>query len=170
MPELPITLEYDLSRRQRLIPHLRSWGPYQAVGILVFAAVTAAASRLSLWALFAWILFMFALRGYFIGLFNVLFIASQRMDVRIEANGLGYLFGKERYYVCLDGLTAVRDLERSVWTIQHWNGTVINVPKELLAAETLAFLRDWVQRANEIREKHGIRNPYPSEPASPITK
>ena len=113
---------------------------------------------------------MFALRGYFIGLLNVLFVSSQHMDIRIEESGLGYLSGKERYYIFLDGLTAVRDLERSVWTIQHWNGTVINIPKKLLGIDALAFLRDWVQRANVIREKHGIRNPYPSEPASPITK
>jgi hypothetical protein len=37
------------------------------------------------------------------------------------------LAGKERRYIFLDGLTAVRDLERSVWTVQHWNGVALRI-------------------------------------------
>lgn len=94
----------------------------------------------------------------------MVFVMSHHMDIRIEDNGLGYMAGKEWWYISLDGLTAIRDLERSVWTVQHWNGTVVNIPKKILSDEALEFLRDWVCRANDIRNKLGIQSPYPTKP------
>ena len=159
-----LELKYDLTRKQRLIPHLRVWGVYQLFAISALITFTAATVRHSWWISIAAALFLFFCRGYFTGFLNVVFASSQHMDIRIEDNGLGYLEGKERWYIFLDGLTAVRDLEGSVWTVQHWNGTVVNIPKKILSTEALEFLRDWVRRANDIRTKLGIQSPYPTKP------
>ncbi|QQL44080.1 hypothetical protein [Sulfuriroseicoccus oceanibius] len=157
-------LQYDLTRRQRLIPHLRAWGVAQLFVIVGLVGAVAAAFEGSwVFAVLIGLLVLCFGRGYIIGLLNVIFVGSQHMDIRIEDNGLGYMAGKERWYIFLDGLTAVRDLERSVWTIQHWNGTVVNIPKSELSEDTLAFLRDWVRRANDYRDQHGIRSPYPTK-------
>ena len=160
-----IELQYDLTRKQRLIPHLRIWGVTQLFVILgVFAVATATAQRSWWTAIVVVLLILWFGRGYIIGLFNVGFVRLQHMDIRIEDNGLGYMAGKERWYIFLDGLTAVRDLERSVWTVQHWNGTIVNIPKKILSDEALEFLRDWVCRANDIRSKYGIQSPHPTKP------
>lgn len=90
-------------------------------------------------ALFVALLALWFGRGYVVGLINVIFVREQHVDIQIEDNALGFMAGKERWYFSLDGLTAVRDLEGSVWTIQHWNGAVLNIPKEILASDGL----DW---------------------------
>lgn len=160
-----VELQYDLTRKQRLIPHLRIWGVIQLFVILGIFAVAAATVQHSWWTSFVVaLLILWFGRGYIIGLFNVVFVRSQHMDIRIEDNGLGYMTGKERWYILLDGLTAVRDLERSVWTIQHWNGTIVNIPKKILSDEALKFLRGWVCQANDIRNKYGIQSPDPTKP------
>jgi hypothetical protein len=160
-----VELQYDLTRKQRLIPHLRIWGVNQLFVIFGVFAFAAATVRHSWWISLVAALFLLCfLRGYIKGLLNVVFVMSQHMDIRIEDNGLGYMAGKEWWYISLDGLTAIRDLERSVWTVQHWNGTVVNIPKKILSYEALEFLRDWVCRANDIRNKLGIQSPYPTKP------
>ena len=159
-----IELQYDLTRRQRLIPHIRAWGLSQLLVILGAIGVGFAVDRGPWWiALIAALFVLWFGRGYVAGLWNVIFVKLQHMDIVIEDKGLGYLVGKERWYIFLDGLTAVRDLERTVWTIQHWNGTVVNIPKTMLSEDSLNFLRDWVRRANDERAKLGIRSPYPTK-------
>jgi len=156
-------LRYDLTRKQRLIPHIRLWGAAQLIVIIGGVTVVFSAMEGSwLFASFLFLLVFWFGRGYIFGLLNVLFVRSHHMDIHIEDNGLGYMAGKERWYIHLDGLTAVRNLERSVWTIQHHNGAVVNIPKNILSDDALEFLRNWVHRANEIRTKHKIRSPFPS--------
>jgi hypothetical protein len=163
--EMLAELQYDLTRKQRLIPHIRVWGVIQLFLILGMIGIGAALMKGLWWmALFLALPVLWFGRRYIIGLFNVIFVKSQYMDIRIEDKGLGYKTGKERRYVFLDGLTAVRDLEQSVWTVQHWNGTVVNIPKKILSEDTLDFLRDWVRRANSYRDKHGIRSPFSTKP------
>jgi len=160
-----VELQYDLTRRQRLIPHIRTWGLTQLLVILGLFGIGFTAVRGPWWA--ALIVALFVLwfgRGYLTGLLNVLFVKSQHMDIVIEDKGLGYMAGKDRWYIFLDGLTAVRDLEKSVWSIQHRNGTTVNVPKVMISEEVLDFLRDRVQSANDFRDKTGIRSPYPTKP------
>lgn len=156
--------QYDLTRKQRLIPHIRAWGVSQLLVILGMIGVGAAVTQGS-WgvALFAALIILWFGRGYFIGLVNGIFVKLQHMDIRIEDNGLGFMAGNERWYIFLDGLTAVRDLEPSVWTVQHWNGTVVNIPKKVLSEDVLEFLQDWVRRANDYRDKHGIRSSFPTK-------
>jgi len=158
-------LRYDLTRRQRLIPHIRACRLTQLLVILGAVGVGLAAARGPWWIFLITALFvLWFSRCYAVGFWNVLFVKSQHMDIVIEDKGLGYMVGKERWYIFLDGLTAVRDLEKTVWTIQHWNGTLVNIPKTMLSEDALEFLCDWVRRANDERDKLGIRSPYPTKP------
>jgi hypothetical protein len=157
-------LQYDLTRKQRLIPHIKSWGITQLFVMFGFVgAISSAINGSWISGVALALLVVLVGRGYIIGLIGVIFTKSQHMDIRIEDKGLGFMVGKERWYIFLDGLTAIRDLEGSVWTIQHWNGTVVNIPKKLISEEVLRFLLDWVQRANDYRDQHGIKNPYPTK-------
>lgn len=160
-----VELKYDLTRRQRLIPHVRAWGFAQVFLLPGIIAIVAAVVTKPSWTLvIPSLLILWFVRRYLVGVFNVLLKRRQKMDIVIEDSGLGFMIGTERFYVFLDGLTAVRDLESSVWTVQHWNGTVVNIPKKILPDDALEFLRDWVCRANEIRDEHGIRSPHPTKP------
>jgi hypothetical protein len=77
------------------------------------------------------------------------------MDVIIEARGLGFVAAGHRWWIHLDGLKGVHDLEKTVWTIQHRNGAVVNIPKAMLSKEALGFLRDWSRHSVEYRADIG---------------
>ena len=72
---------------------------------------------------------------------------------------MGFSLERRRWYIALDGLTAFDKLAESVWTLQHWNGCVVNIPAELLSAELVEFFRNWVIEADAIRRRLGITPP-----------
>src|ERR1700677_1018238 len=106
MHHLPFELRYNLTRRQRLIPHLRIWGRHAPLIIVCVAGAAAGVVYLSWWCLALLFCLLFIFRGFFIGFLNVVVVRRQFMDLVIEQNGLGFLVGKERWYFALDGLTA----------------------------------------------------------------
>jgi hypothetical protein len=113
----------------------------------------------SWWFLVLLLFFLFISRGFFFGFLNVILVRRQHMDIVVERNGLGILAGNERWYFALDGLTAFGALAEGVWTVQHWNGAVVNIPVELLSADQVEFFRDWVIEAEAIRKRFGIGRP-----------
>ena len=155
MQQLPFELRYDLTRRQRLLPHLKIWRQH-AVLVIGCVAGAAAAVQRSWWVVFPLLFCLFILRGFFAGLLNVLLVRRQPMDVVVEENGLGFLARGDRLYFFLDGLTGFDQLAAGVWTVQHWNGSVVNIPADLLNEEQVEFFRNWVTKANEIRLGLGI--------------
>jgi hypothetical protein len=159
MQWLPIELRYDLTRRQRLIPHLRIWRPFALLIIVTVSAAAWAVVYRGWWYLALLLPLLFIYRGFFIGFLNVLLVGRQHMDIVIERNGLGLLVGEERWYFALDGLTSFDELAEGVWTVQHWNGTVVHIPAELLSAEQVEFFRNWVIEADAIRRRLGIGRP-----------
>jgi hypothetical protein len=155
MAEVPFELRYQLSRWQRLLPHLRIWGvaytPF-VVGVFLFFCVQTIVSVCWLsWpgvAVFGGLaLGMFLLlRGLFVGLLDVLLVPVRRMDVRVEENGLGFLIGKERWWLFLDGLTSIEQHNAGVWILQHWNGWVVLIPVDAITDTQLAHLRTAMER------------------------
>jgi hypothetical protein len=111
------------------------------------------------WCVALLLLLLFIFRGFFIGLLNVLLVGRQHMDIVVEQNGLGFLAGNERWYFALDGLTSFDELVAGVWTVQHWNGTLVHIPAELLSAEQVEFFRNWVIEADAIRRRLGMGGP-----------
>jgi hypothetical protein len=156
MLHLPFELRYNLTRRQRLIPHLRIWGRHVPLIIVCVAGAVAGVVYLSWWCLALLLSLLFIFRGLFIGFSNVVLVRRKAMDLVVEENGLGLLVGTERWYFALDGLTGFAELTEGVWTMQHWNGSVVNIPAELLSAEQVAFFRNWVIEADAIRRRLGI--------------
>jgi hypothetical protein len=146
----PIELRYVLTRRQRWVPHWKLWRGYLPIYTVLLVGATLAV-RQSWWFLPVPIFLVILFRGLFVGTLNVLLVRRQAMDIRIEQNGLGFLVGGDRWWFFLDGLSAVEMLTPGVWTVRHWNGSVVNVPSELLSDSQLNFLRDWVERSKEIR-------------------
>src|SRR5262249_54436243 len=75
------------------------------------------------------------------GLADVVFRKTAWMDIRVEDNGLGFLAGGQRWWLFLDGLTGIDQLTAGVWTLRHWNGSVIHIPADAITDGQLAPLR-----------------------------
>jgi hypothetical protein len=163
MAEAPFELRYQLSRRQRLVPHLRIWGvaytPFVVVVFTFFCVRTIASACSLIWgsvAVFGTLAFglFLLLRGLFVGLLDVLLVPVRSMDIRIEENGLGFLAGGERWWLFLDGLTSIDQLTAGVWTLQHWNGSVVHIPAYAITDDQLAYLRSAMEHG---RTPEGVR-------------
>ncbi len=156
MLALPFELRYYLTRRQRLIPHLSIWARHAPLVIVCIAGAAAGVVYLSWWCLALLLSLLFIFRGLFIGFFNVVCVRRQATDLAIEQNVLGFLVRTERWYFALDCLTRFDKLAKGVWTMQHGNDSVVNIPAELLNAEQVEFFRKWVVEADAIRRRLGI--------------
>ena len=95
MPNLPFELRYTLTRRQRLIPHLRIWWRHAPLIIVCVAGAAAGIVYLSWWCLALLLCLLFICRGFFIGFLNVAVVRRQSMYLLIEENALGFLIGTE---------------------------------------------------------------------------
>jgi len=105
-------IEYDLSRRQRLVAHFGVWAPYLG-GLIVIggggtALVVALASSVSPWLALLILLPLWLVRGFIIGLVNVIFVGVHYMDVIVEENGLGYATKSDRLWIFLDGIIRIQ--------------------------------------------------------------
>src|SRR5437588_7740880 len=107
MAEVPFELRYQLSRRQRLVLHLRIWGvvytPFVVVVFTFFCVQTIVNACSLTWAgvaVFGGLALgvFILLRGLFVGLLDVLLVPVRSVDLRIEENGLGFLVGGERWW------------------------------------------------------------------------
>ncbi|HXG11597.1 MAG TPA: hypothetical protein VNK04_17715 [Gemmataceae bacterium] len=145
MAVVPFELRYSLSRWQRLAPHLRLWGPLSVLVPCVMAVLVASA-LVTWWAGLGAVVWALLFRNFFCGLADVALRRSAPMDLRIEENGLGFLANGERWWLFLDGLTGIDQLAAGVWTLQHWNGSVVHIPAAVISDEQLAHLRTAMAR------------------------
>ncbi len=138
-------IEYDLSRRQRLVAHCGVWAPY-VVGLIVitgggtvlFVDLTVSVSP---WLAPLILLPLWLTRGFIIGLINVIFVGVQHMDVIVEENGLGYAIDSDRFWIFLDGIIRIQKYSRDTWTISHHNGTVISIPTTAIEERYVEHMR-----------------------------
>jgi hypothetical protein len=157
MPEVPFHLQYTLNRRQRIVPHFRIWGVASSFFILslftffVFAAVlNVAKGRLSdgaFFALFALLVFLL-LRGLFVGIIDVILTRQRMIDVLVEDNAAGILFGGERRWLFLDGIIEIRKYRKDVWTLRHHNGAVLNIPVTKISEQQLHHIKTIMERGH----------------------
>lgn len=151
MPHETLQLRYLLNRLQRLVPHLRIWGVFTTFLILALIAFLCVRAIAAVWswdwsgttifsglALGTLVLF----RGLFIGLIDILTVQMRDMDVVFEDNAVGILLGNERRYLFLDGIISISKYRPDIWTIQHHNGSVLNLPVSLISDEQMSFIKN----------------------------
>ena len=153
---LPAHLKYSLSRRQRLIPYLKLWGPMGPAYVMFLAWSVYSAFTNSAWFALAAIVAIWFGRGYILGLFDVLKNSTRDMDILIEPLGIGYLAAGERWYVHMDGILSIRELLSGVWTVSHHNGTVFNIPTNIMPDDCVEHIR------KAIDQKWAICNRLPT--------
>ncbi len=143
-------IRYSLTRRQRLIPHLRIWGPafvpfyvlletFFVVRFIVAVLTLEWLAVLTFGVLAVGMLILF--RGLVTGLVDAVVNARREMNITIEDNALGILIGSERWYLFLDGITKISQYTSDVWTIEHWNGSVVHLLKDMISDEQLNHMQ-----------------------------
>jgi hypothetical protein len=147
--DLPFQLQYSLSRRQRLVPHLVVWAPYlPAVGLMLLVVCLLTVYVSPWWALLS-LWWLWLARGLIAGLVDVAFHSLRHMDVVIQENGLGFLRGNERWWIFLDGIINFGQLIEDTWTLQHYNGVVIHIPTDAITPEQVEFLQAAAARCRQ---------------------
>lgn len=148
---VPFELRYSLPRRWTLWPHIRLWGPFavllslDAVVLLVLLLVLALARpESSKTVVFFAIPLLFVGwfgRNFFRGIVNGLRPGTMKMVLRVEEKALGVGTGDEQIWMFLDGLQRVERLRVGLWTLSHFNGTVLHIPEREISEAQLAHLR-----------------------------
>ena len=94
---------------------------------------------------------------YFASLINAILFSKQTICCSIHERHIELrIGGRESKYLFLDGLKNISSVEKSVWTIEHWNGTLISIPKELLNHDMLDYVREMAADAKRKREAIGL--------------
>jgi hypothetical protein len=146
----PIRIEYDLTRRQRLIPHLGIWAPFVIVPIgavtlgltlLVLKDSAPVLPCLAVGCILVFVFLLFMARGFLMGMLNIALIPTQHMDIVIEEETLGFMTPRGLYRVFLDGITSIHNYDPGTWTVVHYNGTVINIPVPSIAEQYIEHMR-----------------------------
>ncbi len=147
-------IRYSLSRGQRLIPHLHIWGFYFTPFIVTLVAFFVARliamtivfnfKGIVVFGILA-ISILFLFRGLFIGLIDIVLTRRCEMDITIEDKAMGVMLGTERFYLFLDGVTSISRFHRDIWTVQHWNGSVVHILASALPGGQLQHLQDMMQ-------------------------
>lgn len=141
----PFTLEYTLTRRQRLRVELVPWLPAIAgtLGFSVGAAyLTYAAS--------AWFLVLLALpvvmyRGLFLFALDLIVKGGRAVAVHVADNAVIVESAGQRRCLPLEGILQVFR-SNDLWTVLHLDGTVLIIPDSAITAEQVAFLRVFAHR------------------------
>jgi hypothetical protein len=155
MNDTPFQLKYTLNRRQRFIPHICVWGPFSIILPAICVGIIVIAAHSTAWAAALLLPLFFLFRGFFIGLINVMLFRVCQMDILVEKNGLGFVAGKERFYIFLDGITSITKYCKDVWTIKHWNGTVVNILASVITDDQIEYLTTAMERG---RTPEGIQD------------
>lgn len=162
-------LSYVLTRRQRLRSHLGVWAPYLpgVVGLTLGFGVGAGLAVQESWAGLLLLLPILLFAGRFWGgLLNVALVRHLFVDLELRAMAIepsaerasmhdahaaavaiGFaLQGGERWWVFADGILSIERFSPDVWTIFHWNGTVIPIPVDAIDAAAIEHLRGCGER------------------------
>ena len=139
-----VHISYKLSRRQRLLAHFGTWLWYWPGFFLMLAVpaivITLAALK-SPWFLALLLLppLMNNLPRFVAGLLTPLFFGSERMDVVIEEDRIGYLFGQDRRWLRLHEIVRVERFG-DVWAIVS-SAANIYIPVSAVDEKYIANLR-----------------------------
>ena len=111
-----------------------------------------AAARTGFGALALGILIIF--RNLFIGIWDIILVANRSVDLVFEENAVGILIRGERRYLFLDGTLSLRKYRDDVWTLEHFNGSVLHIPVATLTEDQLSHVRAAMERG---RTPEGIK-------------
>ncbi len=154
----PVHISYELSRRRRLLAHLGTWLCYWP-GLFLMLAVPAIVVTLAVlkspWFLALLLLppLLNNLPRFVGGLLTPLLFESERMDVAIEEDRIGYLIGQDRLWVPLQEIVRVERFG-DVWAIVS-TAANIYIPVSAVDEKYIAHVRAMSERGRKVQ---GLRS------------
>ena len=153
-------LRYKLTRRQRLVPHLRIWAPHLPPHLIVglsfmIAAVIVSISRPDIPYSFSFSVALLppllSLRGYIVGLLNVLLFPTVRIDMIVQEKTLGLktTFGVRMWTTAFDGTRSFEQYADDTWTLFLYNGAVITIPSSELTEDQIEHFQGWAKGSGD---------------------
>jgi hypothetical protein len=129
--ELPFHLQYELNRRQRLLPHLKLWKmtwPFVILVILVLPYIL-----LEFW----WLIFIlpfavWAVKGFFVGLIDVILHPRRPMDIIVDEENLFCLVNGEYRTLSLRRIIRMEKIHKHIWTVCFYDGQVVHIPDTVI--------------------------------------
>lgn len=140
-------LKYELNRRQRIIPHLAIWLPLLGMPSIIVLLFAYLLVSISVWFILPLLVMLWLIKGFFVGLLDVIIYPKRKMDIVVEEKGLGYLANNERWWIFLCGVIEVSKICSDIWAVQHHNGTIINIPVSTITLEQVETLQSAIQNA-----------------------
>ena len=131
---------FSLSRRQRLLPLLRAWGLFAVIGVPTFI-VALGLGFSGQWV--GWVItvvFLFIMRGLFVGLVLIVIRRREPMCIAIEEQGIGFGDSQPDWWIFTDGIIGFRRT-LDIWTVYHHNGTLLHIPTDVISSDDVAFLK-----------------------------
>jgi len=101
---------------------------------------------ISAWWSIALILSSVIARHFMLQLLDIIARTLSQQDLIIDRNGLGFLIGRQRFWVFLDGIVAVESYVPDMWTVRHCNGRVFHIPASELTGVQVEYLRPGADR------------------------
>lgn len=152
MTKIPFHLRYTLTRSQRLLVLIRYYGGVfpvfficSIVGLfgtfLIAAAIKRNLLELAGSALLLLLPAVWLYQHLLFGLLDVLFKRHRAYDIVFEENAAGILIGNTRWYLFLDGVSFIKQYCGDVWTLEHFNGTILHIAASAITEDQLAHIR-----------------------------
>ena len=80
------------------------------------------------------------MRGLFFGLVFIILRRRESICLAIEERGIGFGDSQPDWWIFTDGITGFRRTF-DIWTVYHYNGTLLHIPADILSPDDVAFLK-----------------------------
>lgn len=122
----PVMLHYELSRRQRLVPHMKIWTP-QWLFIALILGISPYGMMKHWWFTAVPVITVWCWRGFFMGLADALSPRRKEIEIALDRENLTVTSGRTLIWAENAGILSVQKYTPDVWTIQYCSAAVQRV-------------------------------------------
>ncbi len=146
MTAAPFLLHYELSRAQRLAPHLLPWAPCLGASLGFSFGIIFLAKVVSLWFLPLLITPLLLCRRFGMLALGILRHRREPVDLLVGESHLELRAAGFSLRFALTGIVQVYRSEGDTWTVLNRDNTAITIPASAISEEQLRYLKRFVQR------------------------
>lgn len=147
MSAAPFHLRYELSRAQRLGPHLLPWAPCLGTSLGFTLGVLFLGKVVSVWFLPLLVFPAVYCRRFFALALGILVHPVEPVDLFADETHLDLRAGGVSVRFALAGIVQVYKSEGNTWTVLNRDNTAITIPAAAISEEQLRYLKSFVRRA-----------------------
>ena len=139
-------LHYELSRGQRLGPHLLPWAPCLGASLGFTLGIAFLAKVVSVWFLPFLILPAYVCRHFVALALGILVHPVEPVDLFVDEAFLELRAGGISIRFPLMGIVQVYKSDGGTWTVLNRDNTAVTIPAAAITEEQLRYLKSFVRR------------------------